>query len=208
MSSTTPSPERPQRRWRKRLARAGIIIACLIALVVTMVFIFPDEIRQYALKLVQQHFDRTIERYVTNLPEVDEVRILRIGPMGTSPSFGTYAVPLNDDGATKMNIEAEKILKGADAIKFATLWRHQDFLPDRFYMCHVPHHAIQFRCNGSDVVDVAVCFGCGNISFSGLVPVIINFEDDSPHYATLRSTMEQHVGAHEEKGSPRKEPAR
>jgi hypothetical protein len=207
MISTAPRPKPPPRRWRKRLARLGIILACLIALTITAVCIFPEEMRQYALKLVQRHFQRTIERYVTNLPEVDEVRILHIESMGTFPSLGTYAVPFNDEGK-EMNIVAEKILKGADAIEFATLWRRQDFLPDKFYMCHVPHHAIQFRCKGSGVVDVAVCFGCQNISFPGLIPVIINFEHDSPHYATLRSTMEHHVGATDQHGSPRKEPAK
>jgi hypothetical protein len=196
-----PAPQRPPHRWRKRLVRVGGIIACLIAFAVVIVCVFPDEMRRYVLQLVQRHFDRTIDRYITNLPAIDEVRIVHLEPIGTSPSFATYDVPLNDEGR-EMNIVAEKILKGVDALQFASLWRRQDLQSDSFAMCHVPHHAIQFRSKGSEVVDVAVCFMCQNISFSGFLPAIVGFEDDSPDYATLRSVMEQHVGAHEEKRNP------
>ena len=92
--------------------------------------------------------------YTRNLPAIDKIELLKL--------------TLKDDGRNGEHwngeIDATKVLRGAEAQKVASLWRMQTFTPN-VSACHEPAYAIKFYAKGKLVAYATVCWSCNNIRF-------------------------------------------
>ena len=87
--------------------------------------------------------------YTRNLPRIDKIELLKLELK-------------NDrwDG----QVTASKILKGAEAQKVASLWRHQTYTSS-LSACHEPAYAIKFYFREKLIGYASVCWACNSIFF-------------------------------------------
>jgi hypothetical protein len=186
------------RRWSVRLAIAALVLATAAVL---LGIIYLEELERWQWQYEHWRTERSVERFGKGMPAVDEVRILHVEPLGSSPTLGTYTIPLYE--STKMTIVAERTLHGNEAADLAALWRRQNLtVTHTGAACHDPHHVLQFRWKGSAVADVVICLTCGNVALPSFFSwKLVGFEEfpppeESPQYVELKSTIEKSVGAH------------
>ncbi|HEY0385171.1 MAG TPA: hypothetical protein VGC64_04135, partial [Pyrinomonadaceae bacterium] len=87
--------------------------------------------------------------YLKHLPAVDKVELI--------------ALKRSDDGKEN-EVLSSKFMTGAEARKFAALWRTQSSGPDRS-ACHEPSYAARFYVKGKELFYASLCWGCSNILF-------------------------------------------
>lgn len=182
-------------------ARRKLFSAAALALSLTCLgALHRDDVESWA-----RHWYRSFDKWRTDhamrqccaeLPAIDEVRLLHLEPLGSSPSLGSYTAPLYD--REKMTIVAEKTIAGAEAQKFTKLWQKQVLHTWSESLCHEPHHVLQFRKDGKVVSEVVICFMCENVAiprFPGwdLVSIAAHPPAD---FQRLQTVVESHVGGH------------
>ena len=87
--------------------------------------------------------------FTRNLPAIDKVELLKLKTEGD---------------LWRGEIEANKILEGAEAQNLASLWREQTYTP---YMaaCHNPAYGIKLFSGEKLLVYATLCWDCNNIGF-------------------------------------------
>ncbi|CAN5703870.1 hypothetical protein BH11VER1_BH11VER1_12420 [soil metagenome] len=189
------------KRWLKRIGLTIMIVAPMLSL---WAYAYRDEIEHKWKEYLARDTLRSMDRYCTQLPEVDEVRLLRLDDKPLIPSLGTFDVSYSEP--SRMYIVQEKILHGAEAQAFAALWRSQVLQAGSGVNCYEPHHVIQFRASGKCLAEAIPCFMCGNSTLTGFpFRTMISFDSlpkfASKAYADLMDSTEKYVGKHERASS-------
>lgn len=184
-------------RWIKRVV-LGVVIFLVVSL--ALGYVFREDLQGMAREYLRRETQRSISRYGSGLPSVDEVKLLHVEDYSTGAGLGTYRIPFRDQ--PEMFIVAEKMLAGEDAQELARQWRALQLHTRYMAGCHEPHHVVQFRSRGRVVCEAVVCFGCGNTSIPAFpVRTLVSFESipgsESPGYLRFKATIEEAVGRHE-----------
>src|SRR5262245_2583165 len=87
--------------------------------------------------------------YTRNLPAIDKVEV--------------FTLKLNERDEWTGEFLDSRVLTGATARKFASLWRRQTY-NDHQSACHNPGYAVKFYAHGKLLVHANVCFSCNNMS--------------------------------------------
>lgn len=184
------------KKWLKRLLLFG---TAAVVLASSVGYIFRRELQNYFWEYVEWQTDRSIARYGTGLPTVDEVRLFRIADAPAKPNLGTHKVPFYlGSEMTKMTIVAEKTLTGDPAQNLASQWRQLRLDTDGMAGCYDPHHVIQFRSGGKVICEATMCFSCGNTSLPAFpIQTLVNFDHRSPAFLGFKKSVEAEVGIHE-----------
>ncbi len=174
------------------------MIAIVLPLAALAVWLEWDAFKLYARTEVESYKRRKLEEAMVKLfrelPEVDEVKVLRLGDddgrTTGRPAFGEafYGGKLYEVNTAR--------LTGEEARIFAALWRRQTVSPNG-PLCHDPHHAVVFFHDGREVGRAIVCFSCANaaIPASPLGSDLMGFDHRSPEYEQLKREMETLVGS-------------
>ncbi len=184
------------KRTIKILALWGFVIAVITA---GLGFVFRDQLEKGARRYLKRQTKESILRYGSELPAVDEVRLLHIEEKSSGPSLGTYRVPFSE--TPNMFIVSDRTLTGDDAQEVATLWRALKLHNDYMAGCYAPHHVVQFRAKGATICEAVICFMCGNTTLPAFpIRTMVSFEGiphkESEAYLKFRATIERFVGAH------------
>ncbi|MHA3774244.1 hypothetical protein ACXR0O_22180 [Verrucomicrobiota bacterium sgz303538] len=180
-------------RWIKR-----VVLGVVVFLVVSSAlgYVFRDELLGLAKEYVQRETQRSISRYGSGLPPIDEVRLLHVEDHSTGTGLGTYRIPFYDP--PEMFIVAEKTLSGDEAQEVARQWRALQLHTRYIAGCYNPHHVIQFRSRGRVICEAVACFGCGNTTIPGFpLRTLVSFEPTRPDYLRFKAIIEGTVGRHE-----------
>ena len=120
--------------------KSSRVLVCLLAL-----FVVPGVVGR------TQRFRGPKEflPYTRNLPRIDKIELLKL--------------ELKDD-RWNGNVEAGKVLKGAEAQKVASLWRRQTYTSS-LAACHEPAYAIKFYYRERLIGYASVCWSCNSIFF-------------------------------------------
>lgn len=186
------------KRLLKRVLLYGFLLALVAALLGTL---YQEELKEKlerSLKHWGTHIVQTaIQNYGPGLPPVDEVKVMLLSTEDPGTGLGSYDI--RQDSPHTRYVTQEVLLKGAEALALAALWRKQKLHTHYMASCFDPHHVIQFRAKGSIVADVVICFGCGNASLPAFpLRPLVSFEyipgKESPDYLELQAQVEQRVG--------------
>lgn len=137
--------------------------------------------------------DQAMVALVRDLPEVDEVTVLRLSHQALLPSDPVIGEAYH--GGMLHGVRTAK-LSGAEAAAFAALWRRQP-VGRNGVNCHEPHHAVMFFQRGREVARAILCFECANAAIPNGIfgNGLMGFHPFVPQYAELRKVVEDLVGA-------------
>jgi hypothetical protein len=122
-----------------KLLRSSLITLLLVFCVVPEVLGHPPRFRGL----------KEFLPYTGKLPRIDKIELLKL--------------KLKDD-RWNGEIEASKVLNGAQAQKVAALWRRQTYTSS-LAACHEPAYAIKFYSKERLIAYASVCWSCNNIFF-------------------------------------------
>jgi hypothetical protein len=123
--------------WKNRLD-VRLVLALLLLLCLTH-GAFPQSRRYMGRK--------DYLPYTRKLPPIDKVELLKLKLVGDRWSG---------------DILSTRVLRGADALTLASLWRRQTYTSG-LAACHNPAYAIKFYSRGKLLVYASVCWSCNNI---------------------------------------------
>lgn len=144
--------------------------------------------------------NRSIASYGSNLPPIDEIRLLRLANKPAQPDLGTFKIPFHE--GPDLRIVADKTLAGTAAQSLANQWRQLRLHNDYMAGCYDPHHVLQFRSGGKVICEAVMCFACGNTTLPAFpIRTLVSFENadgGSPSYRQFKQSVEAEIGAHVE----------
>lgn len=194
---TIVSNERNMKRWLKRI---GLGLLAVLTLAALYGYAYRDVLEREWKFYFERETARSISRYCSDLPPVDEVRLLRLEDKPGDKNLGTFDVSYSEP--TKMYIVQTMTLIGTNAQAFTSHWRALHLHPKTIAACYDPHHVIQFRANGTCISEAIVCFKCGNTTLPAIPSrTIVSFvswpKGESDGYMAFKTTVENLVGKHE-----------
>jgi hypothetical protein len=190
------------RRTKRTIFGLAVLVIALWCLAVLR----EEDLQRWSRSFDKWRTDRAIRQCCTDLPAVDEVRLLHLEAKGATPSLGSYTTPL--EPRQDMVVVADKTLSGMEAQQLTKLWKKQ-LLHNQWGTCHDPHHLMQFRKDNKVIAEVVVCFSCENVAIRRFPGWKLMMLADFPEYEfrPWRALVESHVGAHiREKPPIRKSP--
>ncbi len=93
-----------------------------------------------------QRISKEARPFTTQLPVVDKIEIQRVS-----------------GGERIEKVENTKIISGADARIFASMWRTQQYNDKYSASCHEPAYAIKFYAKEKLITYVSICWNCRNM---------------------------------------------
>jgi hypothetical protein len=114
-----------------------------------VLFIVPGVVGRPAGQTPRFRGPKEFLPYTRNLPRIDKIELLKL--------------ELKDD-RWNGEVAASRVLKGAEAQKFASLWRRQTYTSS-LSACHEPAYAIKFYYREKLIAYASVCWSCNSIFF-------------------------------------------
>ena len=126
---------------RKQLGATNYGVTCLLVILLAVSVGFSQK-RRFA-------GNREARPFTRDLPAIEKVELLKLKTQGD---------------LWQGEVEAAKIVEGAEAQRLASLWRAQTYLPDSA-ICHNPGYGIKFYSGDKVIVYASLCWECDNIGF-------------------------------------------
>lgn len=191
-----------RKRWVWRIG-----FACLLFFTVAVLWgiTYRDELEQAWKSYRERETERSISRYGADLAPIDEIRLLRLAEDPQPQNRGTFSVSYSEP--SKMFIVEDKVIRGAAAQEFASVWRSATIHTRNLAVCYSPHHVVQFRASGTCVCEAVICFMCGNTTLPAFpTRTLVSFKtlppQESAEFLALKNAVEELIGKYDEPQSP------
>jgi len=184
-------------RYLKIVGLTFLGLGCILALAAWWQWdTLKGDFEQWKSDYQKTALEKAIQTEVAHLGPVDEVEVILLSEDPKSSGQKPFHKSVERDVVTYE--EKKVILKGADALALASLWRSQTV--DRNGVnCHAPHYALRFLNHGKEVSRAIICFHCQNAeipsSFFGGDLIVI--DTTTPAYRELKAQILQQVGGGE-----------
>jgi hypothetical protein len=180
-------------RWRKAIRWFCLVLGASLVVVLPMAWIGRHDLTEAYQRFRESQIPGSVDRYCTHLAAIDRIEILRLEDGIPVAGARTYKVPLYEP--RDLTVVKAVTMEGAEAEALAKLWRSQRLHTEWMALCHYPHHVLRVYRGTTHVVDLVICFYCGNVA----LPVfpgseLVSFDPNLPQYQRLKDRMESLVG--------------